>query len=154
MDATFIRDSTHAEYLSDEMSGPDSDAETPETHENWKFRLATFANLPNDPTSLKSTHILEVLVPAWRTEPYTDFIHSLERHHIKKGKGANNKQYHRVCAGRRSTHIRGFAPYNSGIKKEWLEDSKQNPDLALRVADWGTYEEPAGCEFKFIPLPA
>jgi hypothetical protein len=69
MDVTFIRDSTHVEYLSDEMSGPDSDAETPETHENWKFRLATLAKLPNDPTSLKNTHILQVLVPDWRAEP-------------------------------------------------------------------------------------
>ncbi|KAJ7746092.1 hypothetical protein B0H14DRAFT_3514395 [Mycena olivaceomarginata] len=123
MDATFIRDSTHAEYPSDEMS-----------------RLATFANLPNDPAWLKNTHILGVLVPAWRAEP--------------KGKGGNGKQCHRVCAGWHSTRIPCFAPYNSGISEEWLEDSKQNPDLALRVADWGTYEELAKCEFKFIPLPA
>ncbi|KAJ7347172.1 hypothetical protein DFH08DRAFT_1001832 [Mycena albidolilacea] len=154
IDARFIRDSTHPEYLSDEVSGPDSDAETHETHESWKFRLATLAKLPADPASLKNTHILEVLVPDWRAETYTEFIHSLQRRHQKKGKGGNPKQYHRVYAGRRSTRIPRYAPYNSGIKQDWLEDSKQNPDRALEVADWGNYDEPTGCEFKSIPLPA
>ncbi|KAJ7832467.1 hypothetical protein B0H14DRAFT_3712181 [Mycena olivaceomarginata] len=79
MDTMFICDSTHPEYLSDEMSGPDSDAETPETHENWKFRMATIAKLPKDPASLKNTHFLEVLVSEWRAEAYTDFVHSLQR---------------------------------------------------------------------------
>ncbi|KAJ7321550.1 hypothetical protein DFH08DRAFT_1033455 [Mycena albidolilacea] len=144
MDARFLRDSTHPEYLSNEVSGPDSDAETPETHESWKFRLATLAKLPNDPASLKNTHILEVLVPDWRAET---------RRHQKKGKGGNPKQY-RVYAGRRSTRIPRYAPYNSGIKQDWLEDSKQNPDCALGLADCGNYDEPAGCEFKSIPLPA
>jgi hypothetical protein len=65
MDVAFLRISTHPEYLSDEFSGPESDSETPE---DWKFRLATLANLRNDPTSLKATHILEVLIPGWRDE--------------------------------------------------------------------------------------
>lgn len=65
MDVAFLRISTHPEYLSDEVSGPESDSETPE---DWKFRLATLANLRNDPTSLKATQILEVLVPGWRDE--------------------------------------------------------------------------------------
>ncbi|KAJ7815368.1 hypothetical protein B0H14DRAFT_2847868 [Mycena olivaceomarginata] len=146
MDAMFICDSTHPEYLSDEMSGPDSDAETPETHENWKFCMATIAKLPKDPTSLKNTHFLEVL--------YTDFVHSLQRHYKKNGKGGSAQQYHRVCAGRRSTRIPRYAPYNSGIKQDWFEDVKKNPDLALQVEDWGRYETPDGCEFKSIPLPA
>jgi hypothetical protein len=68
MDVTFICDSTHPEYLSDKMSGPDSDAEIPETHENWKFCMATIAKLPNDPASLKNTHFLEILVLEWRAE--------------------------------------------------------------------------------------
>ncbi|KAJ7859600.1 hypothetical protein B0H14DRAFT_2746191 [Mycena olivaceomarginata] len=144
MDAMFICDSTHPEYLSDEMSGPDSDAETPETHENWKFRMATIAKLPKDPASLKNTHFLEVLVSEWRAEAYTDF----------NGKGGSAQQYHRVCAGRRSTRIPRYAPYNSGIKQDWFEDVKKNPDLALQVEDWGRYEMPDGCEFKSIPLPA
>jgi hypothetical protein len=71
----FICDSTHPEYLSDEMSGPDSDAETPETHENWKFRMATIAKLPKDPASLKNTHFLEVLVSEWRAEAVSSSYH-------------------------------------------------------------------------------
>ncbi|KAJ7882753.1 hypothetical protein B0H14DRAFT_2702796 [Mycena olivaceomarginata] len=118
MDVAFLRISTHPEYLSDE---------------DWKFRLATLANLRNDPTSLKATQILEVLVPGWRDEQYTEF---------KRGKG-NSKQYHRVYAGRVSTRIPRYAPYNSG----------NNPDLALQITDWGNYDEPGGCEFKPIPLP-
>ncbi|KAJ7803084.1 hypothetical protein B0H14DRAFT_2889988 [Mycena olivaceomarginata] len=134
MDAMFICDSTHPEYLSDEMSGPDSDAETPKTHENWKFRMATIANSPKTP----------LLVSEWRAEAYTDF----------NGKGGSAQQYHRVCAGWRSTRIPRYAPYNSGIKQDWFEDVKKNPDLALQVEDWGRYETPDGCEFKSIPLPA
>ncbi|KAJ7933183.1 hypothetical protein B0H13DRAFT_2262922 [Mycena leptocephala] len=149
MDVAFLRVSTHPEYLSDEVSGPESDSETPE---DWKFRLATLANLRNDPTSLKATHILEVLIPGWRDEQYTQLIHSLQNRHQKKGKG-NSKQYHRVYAGRLSTRIPRYAPYNSGIKQDWLEDSKKNPDLALQIMDWGNYSEPAGCEFKSIPSP-
>ncbi|KAJ7870086.1 hypothetical protein B0H14DRAFT_2726512 [Mycena olivaceomarginata] len=140
MDVAFLRVSTHPEYLSDEVSGPESDSETPE---DWKFRLATLANLRNDPTSLKATHILEVLIPGWRDEQYTQFIHSLQNRHQKKGKG-NSKQYHRVYVGRLSTRIPRYAPYDSGIKQDWLEDSKKNPDLALQIADWGNYSEPTG----------
>ncbi|KAJ7899450.1 hypothetical protein B0H14DRAFT_2556528 [Mycena olivaceomarginata] len=55
IDVAFLRVSTHPEYLSDEVSGPESDSETPE---DWKFRLATLANLRNDPTSLKATQWL------------------------------------------------------------------------------------------------
>ncbi|KAF8172181.1 hypothetical protein K438DRAFT_1981626 [Mycena galopus ATCC 62051] len=153
MDARFIRDSTHPEYLSDEVSGPDSDADIHETHENWKFRLAMLAKLPAGPASLKNTHMLEVLVPAGRAETYTEFVHSLQRRHQKKGKGGNPKQYHRVYAGRCSTRIPRYAPYNSGINQDWLEDSKHDPDRALQVTDWGNYDEPAGCKFKSIPLP-
>ncbi|KAJ7713025.1 hypothetical protein B0H14DRAFT_3017358, partial [Mycena olivaceomarginata] len=124
MDVAFLCISTHPKYLSNEVSGPESDSET---LEDWKFHLATLANLRNDPTSLKATHILEVLVPGWRDEQYTEF---------KRGKG-NSKQYNRV----------------SGIKQDWLEDTKNNPDLALQITDWSNYNEPAGCEFKPIPLP-
>ncbi|KAJ7884812.1 hypothetical protein B0H14DRAFT_3128328 [Mycena olivaceomarginata] len=137
------------EYLSDEVSGPESDSETPE---DWKFRLATLANFRNDPTSLKATHILEVLVPGWRDEQYTEFVHSLQNRYEKRGKG-NSKQYHRVYAGRVSTRIPRYAPHNSGVKQDWLEDTKNNPDLALQITGWGNYNEPAGCEFKPIPLP-
>ncbi|KAJ7868987.1 hypothetical protein B0H14DRAFT_2728542, partial [Mycena olivaceomarginata] len=136
----FLRISTHPEYLSDEVSGPESDSETPE---DWKFRLATLANLRNDPTSLKATQILEVLVPGWRDEQYTEFVHSLQNRYEKRGKG-NSKQYHRVYTGRVSTRIPRYAPYNSGVKQDWLEDTKNNPDLALQITDWGNYNEPGG----------
>ncbi|KAK7035080.1 hypothetical protein R3P38DRAFT_2912677 [Favolaschia claudopus] len=95
MDAQFICDSTIAEYLSDEVSGPDSDVERPETREDWVFRLATLAELPTDPSSLKTYQILEVLVPGWRDEAYSEFVHALERRYQLKGKGkrGNGKQY-------------------------------------------------------------
>ncbi|KAJ7835736.1 hypothetical protein B0H14DRAFT_2795389 [Mycena olivaceomarginata] len=127
----------------------------PKTHENWKFRMATIAKLPKDPASLKNTHFLEVLVSEWRAEAVIHrLVHSLQRRYKKNGKGGSAQQYHRVCAVRRSTRIPRYAPYNSGIKQDWFEDVKKNPDLALQVEDWGRYETPDGCEFKSIPLPA
>ncbi|KAJ7301427.1 hypothetical protein DFH08DRAFT_827551 [Mycena albidolilacea] len=114
MDVAFLRISTHFEYLSDEVSGPESESETPE---DWKFRLATLANLRNDPTSLKATQILEFLVPGWRDEQYTEFVHSLQNRYEKRGKG-DSKQYHCVYAGRVSTRIPRYALYNSGVKQD------------------------------------
>jgi hypothetical protein len=58
-----------------------------------------------------------------------------------------------VYTGRVSTRIPRYAPYNSGVKQDWLEDTKNNPDLALQITDWGNYNEPGGCEFKPIPIP-
>ncbi|KAJ7838989.1 hypothetical protein B0H14DRAFT_2787960 [Mycena olivaceomarginata] len=123
MDTMFICDSTHPSTSPTKCLAPTPTAETPETHENWKFRMATIAKLPKDPA----------LVSEWRAEAYTDFVHSLQRHYKKNGKGGSAQQYHRVY---------------------WFEDVKKNPDLALQVEDWGRYETPDGCEFKSIPLPA
>ncbi|KAJ7831489.1 hypothetical protein B0H14DRAFT_3143135 [Mycena olivaceomarginata] len=132
------------EYLSDEFSGPESDSETPE---DWKFRLETLANFRNDPTSLKATHILEVLVPGWRDEQssFTPFK-TVTRRGVRVTPSS-------TIACRVSTRIPRYAPHNSGVKQDWLEDTKNNPDLALQITGWGNYNEPAGCEFKPIPLP-
>ncbi|KAK7059538.1 hypothetical protein R3P38DRAFT_3522753 [Favolaschia claudopus] len=144
----FLHTATHPEYLSDEVSGPDSDGD--EGLEDWVYRLAKIANLPTDPASLKKTNILEVLVPDWRADEYGDFVHSLEQRYQRKGKGGNTKQYHRVNAGRASKRIPRYAPYNSGIKSDWLDEARGNNELALQVADWGKYEAPVGCEFESL----
>jgi hypothetical protein len=39
-----------------------------ETRDAWKVRLAAAANLPLDPAAQKKMEILELLVPAWRSE--------------------------------------------------------------------------------------
>ncbi|KAK6978275.1 hypothetical protein R3P38DRAFT_3235744 [Favolaschia claudopus] len=62
----FLHTATHPEYLSDEVSGPDSDGD--EGLEDWVYRLAKIVNLPTDPASMKKTNILEVLVPDWRAD--------------------------------------------------------------------------------------
>ncbi|KAK6987669.1 hypothetical protein R3P38DRAFT_3291784 [Favolaschia claudopus] len=151
LDTGFLHDSIHPDYLSDEVSGPDSDTEEPEMSEQWKFRLATLAGLPNDPSSLKNANILEVLIPDWREDLYSDFLHSLARRHKKKIRGGNSKQYHRVCAGRVSKRLPRYAPYNCGIKQDWLAENKQNPAFALQLTEWGKYEAPDGS--TYAPLP-
>ncbi|KAJ7861380.1 hypothetical protein B0H14DRAFT_3445308 [Mycena olivaceomarginata] len=62
----FLRDISHEQYLSEEVSGPDENSG--ESHEAWKARCAITANVPMDATSLKKTKFLEVLSPAWCTQ--------------------------------------------------------------------------------------
>jgi hypothetical protein len=66
LDPGFLADLIHEQYLSDEVSGPEDEAV--ETRDAWKVRLAAAANLPLDPAAQKKMEMLELLVPAWRSE--------------------------------------------------------------------------------------
>ncbi|KAF8142576.1 hypothetical protein K438DRAFT_1784596 [Mycena galopus ATCC 62051] len=68
--------SVHEQFLSDEASGPEDTSV--ETKEAWKVRLAAAANLPLVPDAQKELKLLEIVVPSWRSDMYSNLIHDLE----------------------------------------------------------------------------
>ncbi|KAJ7290685.1 hypothetical protein C8J57DRAFT_1705932 [Mycena rebaudengoi] len=70
LDPKHLLDIIHEEYLSDEVSGPDEN--TNETKQAWQIRMAA-------KSGRSDRGFLEVLVPPWRSQPYTDIIHALEK---------------------------------------------------------------------------
>ncbi|KAK6971827.1 hypothetical protein R3P38DRAFT_3241785 [Favolaschia claudopus] len=72
----FVCDTVHEQYLSDELSGPDP--ASGESKEAWKVRMASAAGFPLDSKSLASKHFLEVIVPDWRDDFYSGFVHEFE----------------------------------------------------------------------------
>ncbi|KAJ6585873.1 hypothetical protein B0H19DRAFT_1228107 [Mycena capillaripes] len=137
----FVRDAAHAEYQSDEVSGPESDSG--ELKEAWKVRILGAAGYPTDHASVSSYDILEVLVQGWRIENYGKLLHESRR----RNSGKRAQKYLRIYTDRVSTRIPRYAPYNSGINQAWLEEMKKNPENATLLADWNSYPEPEGCTF-------
>ncbi|KAJ7669700.1 hypothetical protein B0H17DRAFT_1209556 [Mycena rosella] len=61
LNPAFLRDILHAEFLSDEVSGPEEG--TNETAEAWKVRMAALLRMSLEPSALEKAHFLEVLTP-------------------------------------------------------------------------------------------
>ncbi|KAJ7861569.1 hypothetical protein B0H14DRAFT_3617002 [Mycena olivaceomarginata] len=139
----FLRDISHEQYLSEEVSGPDENSG--ESHEAWKVRCAIAAKVPTDATSLKKTKFLEVLSPAWRTPEYSDLIHDLEEFWFSGTNESNLRKYIRVSLGRLSHRIPIYAPYNFGISDDWLAEKRGTPEYEQLLDDWGTHGEPDDC---------
>ncbi|KAJ7894600.1 hypothetical protein B0H14DRAFT_3426635 [Mycena olivaceomarginata] len=62
----FLADLIHEEFLSDEVSEPEDGSH--ESKDAWKVRLAAAADLPLDPDAQSELKVLEILVPAWRSD--------------------------------------------------------------------------------------
>jgi hypothetical protein len=146
----------HAEYRSDEVSGPESDSG--ESKEAWKVRLLGAPGYPTDHTSVSSYDVLEVLIPGWRVENvsralrFHSYLTILKygkflRESRRRNSGKHAQKYLRIYTDRVSTRIPRYAPYNSAIDQAWLEEKKKNPENASLLADWSSYPEPEGCTF-------
>ncbi|KAJ6484591.1 hypothetical protein C8R45DRAFT_1098750 [Mycena sanguinolenta] len=143
LDSAFVADLVHEQYLSDEVS--ESEEGSGETKEAWKVRLAGAAKLPVDATSQKKLKILEILVPSWRSEPYSTIIHDLQRFRLD-GLSATQElalTYHRVGMGRPSDRIPIYAPYNFGISTQWWRENHHVPANKSMLKGWMKYPEPA-----------
>jgi hypothetical protein len=151
----FVRDVAHAEYQSDEVSGPKSDSG--ESKEVWEVRLLGAAGYPTDHASVSCYNILEVLIPGWRIENvslalrFRSYLTILKygkllRESRRRNNGKHAQKYLRIYTDRVSTRIPCYAPYNSAIDQAWLED-KKNLENATLLADWNSYLEPEGCTF-------
>ncbi|KAK7026910.1 hypothetical protein R3P38DRAFT_2436754, partial [Favolaschia claudopus] len=129
----------HEQFLSDELSGPDSDAG--ETNEAWKVRLAAAAGLPTSPELLAKFEIFEITVPNWRSLWFSNLIHDMEAQ-----AGLNKKlKYHRVDVGRPSDRIPRWAPYNFGISSDWWGDNGTVRANKKLLKEWMEWPEPEGC---------
>ncbi|KAJ7922644.1 hypothetical protein B0H13DRAFT_1865656 [Mycena leptocephala] len=142
LDPVVLQDMIHHEYLSDEVSGPKE--ETGESFEVWWLRMAALADLSVAPASLERLQILEVLVPEWRTDPYSDIIHDLEQrwYHTLTPKQKRNIPYDRVSTKRISPRIPMYAPHNFGFSEDWLKRNRKDREKRELLADWGKYSEP------------
>ncbi|KAJ7926495.1 hypothetical protein B0H13DRAFT_1862325 [Mycena leptocephala] len=140
LDPVVLKDMIHHEYLSDEVSGPEE--ETGESFEVWRVRMAALADLSVAPASLERLQILEVLVPEWRTDPYSDIIHDLEQRwsHTLTPKQKQNISYDRVSTNRTSPRIPMYAPYNFGFSEDWLKRNGKDREKRELLADWSKYE--------------
>ncbi|KAK7001203.1 hypothetical protein R3P38DRAFT_3217394 [Favolaschia claudopus] len=65
LDPAVLVDAIHEQYLSDEVSGPDSDSG--ESKDAWKVRAAVEAGLPTTPDVLAKFEVFEILEPSWRS---------------------------------------------------------------------------------------
>ncbi|KAJ7830964.1 hypothetical protein B0H13DRAFT_2213170 [Mycena leptocephala] len=145
IDPEILKEIINAEYLSDEVSGPED--ESVETKEVWKVRMAAISDMSLEPNALKKLHFLEILQPGWRSDSYSNLIHELEDLWFS-GLSAQQKKkitYYRVPTNRISTRIPLFAPYNFGIKAGWLEENRTDAEKRSLLKDWGKYPEPEGC---------
>ncbi|KAK6996272.1 hypothetical protein R3P38DRAFT_3287809 [Favolaschia claudopus] len=130
-------------FLSDELSGPDSDAS--ETQEEWKERLAEAAGLPTAPESLAKFQFFEVVVPDWHASWCSDLIHDMEAF----AGLTKNLKYHRVEAGRAFDRIPRFAPFNFAIAPEWWAANGKLPANKKLLKEWMEWPEPEDCGLIF-----
>ncbi|KAJ7131016.1 hypothetical protein C8R44DRAFT_871559 [Mycena epipterygia] len=147
LDPTFVTDLIHEQFLSDEVSEPDD--HSGESKEAWKVRLAAAGNLPLDPNAQQKLQLLEILVPSWRSDAYSDFIHELEQFRLD-GDGVSpadvlNLKYDRVGVGRPSDRIPRYSPYDFGVSTQWLKENGNVPANKNILKDWGKWPEPANC---------
>ncbi|KAJ7848752.1 hypothetical protein B0H14DRAFT_3452969 [Mycena olivaceomarginata] len=68
----FLADLIHEEFLSDEVSEPEDGSH--ESKDAWKVRLAAAADLPLDPDAQSELKVLEILVPALRSDAVLVFL--------------------------------------------------------------------------------
>ncbi|KAJ7611136.1 hypothetical protein DFH06DRAFT_1245364 [Mycena polygramma] len=138
----FLTDLINEQYLSDEVSGPD---DSDETKEEWELRLAAAADLVLDRRARNPPGFLEVLIPEWRSDRYSDLIHHIEKFRFDTKGEDTTLHYNRVCVGRLSDRIPKFAPYNFGIARDWFERHRGQPEYRPILKTWGSYPEPQGC---------
>ncbi|KAK7035159.1 hypothetical protein R3P38DRAFT_3494020 [Favolaschia claudopus] len=143
LDPAMFIDVIHEQFLSDELSGPDSDAS--ETQEEWKERLAGAAGLPTAPESLAKFQFFEVVVPDWHASWCSDLIHDMEAF----AGLTKNLKYHRVEAGRAFDRIPRFAPFNFAIAPEWLAANGKLPANKKLLKEWMEWPEPEDCGLIF-----
>ncbi|KAJ7885698.1 hypothetical protein B0H14DRAFT_3734761, partial [Mycena olivaceomarginata] len=141
LDPDFLADLIHEQYLSDEVSGPEDEAV--ETRDAWKVRLAAAANLPLDPAAQKKMEILELLVPAWRSEAYSHLIHDLENFRLDSTFPIQelNLKYVRVGLDRSSDRIPRYAPYDFGISMEWWKENNVPANKTV-LKGWNKWPKP------------
>ncbi|KAJ7300683.1 hypothetical protein DFH08DRAFT_946357 [Mycena albidolilacea] len=141
LDPDFLADLIHEQYLSDEVSGPEDEAV--ETGDAWKVRLAAAANLPLDPAAQKKMEMLELLVPAWRSEAYSHLIHDLENFRLDGTSPIQelNLKYVRVGLDRSSDHIPRYAPYDFGISMEWWKENNVPANKTV-LKGWNKWPQP------------
>lgn len=78
IDPEVLKEVINAEYLSDEVSGPED--ESVETKEAWKVRMAAISGMSLEPNGLENLYFLEILKPGWRSDSVRfsfPFTHSL-----------------------------------------------------------------------------
>ncbi|KAJ6595972.1 hypothetical protein B0H10DRAFT_2441967 [Mycena sp. CBHHK59/15] len=114
------------QFLSNEVSEPEENSG--QSKEAWKVRLAASGNLPLDPNAQQKLELLEILVPSWRSNAYSDLIHDLEKFRLD-GDGVSpadklNLKYDRVGVGRLSNRIPRYAPYDFGISTQWWKENE------------------------------
>lgn len=74
IDPEILKEIINAEYLSDEVSGPED--ESVETKEVWKVRMAAISDMSLEPNALEKLHFLEILQPGWRSDSVRFPFHS------------------------------------------------------------------------------
>ena len=74
IDPEILKEIINAEYLSDEVSGPED--ESVETKEVWKVRMAAISDMSLEPNALEKLHFLEILQPGWRSDSVRYPFHS------------------------------------------------------------------------------
>ncbi|KAJ7312679.1 hypothetical protein DFH08DRAFT_973215 [Mycena albidolilacea] len=124
LDPGFLADLIHEQYLSDEVSGPEDEAV--ETRDAWK-----------------KMEMLELLVPAWRSEAYSSLIHDLENFRLDGTSPTQelNLKYTRVGLDRPSDRIPWYAPYDFGISMEWWKENNV-PANKTMLKGWTKWPEP------------
>ncbi|KAJ7112017.1 hypothetical protein C8R43DRAFT_1242827 [Mycena crocata] len=143
----FLLDITHEQYLSDEASGPEDAAiESPQA---WKVHLASLADVSLDPRDLSKRSFLEVMIPPWRSDVYSDLIHQLEELWFSNlsVRAKAKITYIRVNTNRISPRLPNIAPYNFGFSKQWLRSSRTDREKRNLLTDWGKYPEPDNAGF-------
>ncbi|KAK7034895.1 hypothetical protein R3P38DRAFT_2518795 [Favolaschia claudopus] len=143
LDPAMLIEIIHEQFLSDELSGPDSD--TGETNDAWKVRLAAAAGLATSPELLAKFEIFEITVPDWRSRWFSNLIHDMEAQ-----AGLDKKlKYHRIDVGRPSDRIPRWAPYNFGISSDWWGNNGTVRANKKLLKEWMEWPEPEGCGLIF-----
>ncbi|KAJ7127597.1 hypothetical protein C8R43DRAFT_697223 [Mycena crocata] len=143
--AKTVRNMIHEQHVSDEASGPEDG--TGESQAAWDARMATAYDPRSRSTSRKQRPYLEVLGCPWRSNEQTAVSHELQTmfEAALTPKELAASHYNRVTnTGRQSKRIPMTSPFDFGICREWLEDQRNDPDLAPLLTDWATYGDPPG----------
>ncbi|KAJ7853064.1 hypothetical protein B0H14DRAFT_3655775 [Mycena olivaceomarginata] len=124
LDPGFLANVIHEQYLSDEVSEPEDEAV--ETRDTWK-----------------KMEMLELLVPAWRSEAYSSLFHDLENFRLDGTSPTQepNLKYTRVGLDHPSDRIPRYTPYNFGISMEWWKGNNV-PANKTMLKGWTKWPEP------------
>ncbi|KAJ6545261.1 hypothetical protein B0H19DRAFT_1307661 [Mycena capillaripes] len=135
--ASVLRDALDEQYMSDELSEPES---TNEPLAAWRVRMAAKCGHNTSPDAIKLQHYLEVEECEWRSPEYLKIIKELQLRYDERRTAATqgNIAYTRVCdTGRMSNRIPRKTPFDFMVNRAWLDANKG----AELVEDWGTRTE-------------